>query len=102
MCGWEKPEGWMTSGDIAQACSLRGQQVYWLLQDHGTNIDGRMCIKRELFEALKHDGTLANYTGYSIWRDEVRGKKLRRPYTRRVGNKIIHSCMDRDGRQING
>lgn len=74
MTKWQKPYGYLTSGDIAQISGLRGMQVRDFLYDHGVEIDGRMVIRETYFRDLEKRGKLLEYRGRPTWTDKIRKK----------------------------
>ena len=80
---FERPYGYLTSGDVAQMSKLKGLQVHYFLEDYGCDIGGRRCIKESAFLALKEAHKLEAYYGYPMWASVVR-KGLKKKYKRRI------------------
>lgn len=75
---WIKPYGYLTGGDIAQICGLKGIQVQEFLRDFGVEVNGRMVIKETQFRALQEDGTIYHYKSRPTWNEQIRKVDRRR------------------------
>ena len=81
----ERPFGYLTGGDVAQMCELKGQQVYYFMQDYGCKVGSRMCIKPNYFYALLAEGKISPYKAYPMYSAQIHKKGLKREYRKRVG-----------------
>lgn len=87
MYRYERPYGYLTSGDVAQLSPLKGQQVYQLLKEHGDTVNGRLCIKESVFRQLESNRMIDKYRAYPMWSDAVRNS--RKPYRREAKKRAV-------------